>query len=79
MGIDIAQHDNGAPSEGRHIYRSIDGGFTFKAVVKQTASVTRRNGPVMVAHPTKNNVLFGSGSVWVVAQAHCACRGDVGA
>jgi len=54
-------HDNGdenSPSHGDHIYRSIDGGLSFTAVVDASASVTLINGPVMAAHPTDTNVVY---------------------
>jgi len=44
--------------EGRHIFRSTDGGSTYAVVVDQTAEVVLRNQPVMAAHPTSANVLY---------------------
>jgi photosystem II stability/assembly factor-like uncharacterized protein len=58
MGIDLGESLDGAPSGGRHIYRSRDGGRTFKRVLKQSRKVTLVNGPVMAAHPTKPHVLY---------------------
>jgi hypothetical protein len=58
MGLDLAELDSGAASGGRHIYRSTDGGLTYKPVVKQTPKVTLTNGPLLVAHPSKKNVLY---------------------
>ena len=55
-GIDFAEADRGA--DGRHVYRSTDGGITFKPVVNRSRSVTIVNGPLMVAHPTNANVLY---------------------
>jgi photosystem II stability/assembly factor-like uncharacterized protein len=57
-GIDLAESANNVPSEGRHIFRSVDGGFTFTPVVEQNADVTLVNGPTMAAHPTDANVLY---------------------
>ena len=51
MGLDLAD-------DGRHIYRSKDGGRTFKRVLNQTRRVTLINGPIMAAHPTNPNVLY---------------------
>lgn len=58
MGLDTAEMDAGAPSGGRHIYRSTDGGRNFTPVVDQTNEVTIVNGPVMAAHPTNPNVVY---------------------
>jgi len=57
-GIDLAENLNNVPSEGRHVFRSVDGGFTFTPVVDQSADVTLINGPTMAAHPTSANVLY---------------------
>lgn len=51
MGINLAESDAGAPSGGRHIYASLDGGFNFSPVVDNSADVTLVNGPVMAVHP----------------------------
>ena len=51
MGLDLAD-------DVRHIYRSKDGGRTFKRVLDENRRVTLINGPVMAAHPTKPNVLY---------------------
>jgi photosystem II stability/assembly factor-like uncharacterized protein len=45
-------------ANGRHIFRSTDGGATYSAVVDQSPDVSLRNGPVMAAHPTDANVLY---------------------
>jgi hypothetical protein len=58
MGINLAEADAGAPSQGRHIYRSGDGGLTFEPVVDQDHRVTLTNGPLMVPHPTDETVLY---------------------
>jgi hypothetical protein len=58
MGLNFAEYDAGDPSEGKHIYRSTDGGDTFTAVVTKSADVTLVNGPVMAAHPTDADVLY---------------------
>jgi len=57
MGLDIDQigHD---PSDGRHVYRSTDGGRSYAPVVDQDARVTLVNGPLMVPHPTDAGVLY---------------------
>ena len=58
QGINMAEADAHAPSEGRHVYRSSDGGLTFKPVVDQDHRVTLTNGPLMVPHPTDDAVLY---------------------
>jgi hypothetical protein len=58
QGIDLAENANNVPSEGRHIFRSVDGGFTFTPVVDKSADVTLINGPAMAAHPTQTGVLY---------------------
>lgn len=58
MALDLVENDAALPSQGRHIYRSTDGGATFKPVVDQSPSVTLINGPVMAAHPTNPAVLY---------------------
>ncbi|HEU4948031.1 MAG TPA: hypothetical protein VFT31_12835 [Kribbella sp.] len=64
MGLDIAEHDSGASSEGRHIYRSTDGGQTFRPVVDhEFGEVTLTNGLLLVPHPTDpSRVYFEFGS-----------------
>jgi hypothetical protein len=56
MGIVLSQTETGWG--GRYIARSTDGGRTFAAVLRQTRSITLRNGPVMTAHPTDPNLLY---------------------
>src|SRR5205085_6295489 len=51
MGIDLAD-------SSKHIYRSTDGGRTFRAVVDQKEEVTLVNGPVMAVHPRDANILY---------------------
>jgi hypothetical protein len=59
QGIDLAENDAGAPSEGRHIYRSTDGGRTFRvAVDHEPGEVTLVNGALLAPSPTDANVLY---------------------
>jgi len=62
--LDITQSDQGHPSQGRHIYLSTDGGFTFEPVIDNGDSgVVITNGPEMRPHPTIPGVLgWGWGS-----------------
>ncbi|WP_132123229.1 sialidase family protein [Actinocrispum wychmicini] len=59
QGINIAENDAHAPSEGRHIYRSTDGGRTFRvAVDHKPGQVTLVNGALLAPSPTDENVLY---------------------
>jgi len=58
MGLDIAESDAGAASQGRHIYLSKDGGLTFRPVVDRSNDVILPNGVPMAGHPTKEGVLY---------------------
>jgi hypothetical protein len=52
MGLDITEMDSGARTEGRHIFRSTDGGGTFTPAVDHVpGEVTLTNGLPMVADP----------------------------
>ncbi|MGW2158386.1 WD40/YVTN/BNR-like repeat-containing protein [Nonomuraea sp. NPDC001699] len=65
MGLDMAETEGGAPSDGRHIYRSDDGGRNFTSVVDQSATVTIPNGPLLAPHPKDADVLyFDFGTGW---------------
>jgi hypothetical protein len=55
MAINLVE---AGPSEGKHIYRSADGGASFVAVVSQGSGVQLINGPVMAVHPTDSNILY---------------------
>jgi hypothetical protein len=58
MGLDIREADQHLPSNGRHIYRSEDGGETFAPVVDASAEVTLTNGPIVVPHPTRPELVY---------------------
>lgn len=59
QGIDLAEHDAGAPSEGRHIYRSTDGGRTFGVAVDHKPGViTLVNGALLAPSPTDANIVY---------------------
>jgi hypothetical protein len=58
MALDLNEADLGAPSGGRHIYASLDGGFSFAPVVDSSADVILPNGPVMAAHPADPDVVY---------------------
>lgn len=54
-GIDLVENQNGDPSSGRHVFRSKDGGATFRRVVDQSSKV--RLAGTLVPHPTNANVV----------------------
>ncbi|TDE51498.1 dispase autolysis-inducing protein [Nonomuraea mesophila] len=58
MGLDLGELEAGAPSGGRHIYRSWDGGRRFIPVVDQGDGITIPNGPLLAAHPRDPGVLY---------------------
>jgi hypothetical protein len=55
QAIDLADPD---PLHRRKMYRSTDGGTTFTAVFSASDDVVLSNGPTMVPHPTKPDVLY---------------------
>jgi hypothetical protein len=57
-GIDLDENLAGAASEGRHIWRSTDGGRTFSPIVTRTAEVTLTNGVLLVPHPVDPAILY---------------------
>jgi hypothetical protein len=59
QGINLAENNSGAPSEGRHIYRSTDGGRTFRVAVDHVpGEVTLVNGALLAPSPTDANVVY---------------------
>lgn len=58
MGLDLTESLNNAPSRGRHIYASNDGGMTFTPVLDHLSDgVLLSNGPVMLCDPVDANKL----------------------
>ncbi|HSP35315.1 MAG TPA: dispase autolysis-inducing protein [Thermoanaerobaculia bacterium] len=57
MALDTMQSDT-PPVFGRHIYRSTDGGLTFRSVVDHGPSVTLINGPLLAPDPRDPAVLY---------------------
>ena len=58
MGINLDEANQGDPSEGKHIYRSFDGGLSFEPVVDKSPDVQLSNGPTMAVHPANPEVLY---------------------
>lgn len=67
QGINISENNAGAPSEGRHIYRSTDGGQTFRPIVDADAlgGLHLQNGTLLAPSPTDPNVLY-----WVFSMSY---------
>lgn len=58
-GIDLDENLANVPNEGRHIFRSDDGGLTFERMVEHKAGqVTLTNGLPLVPHPTEKDVVY---------------------
>jgi hypothetical protein len=77
-GIDFEELDSGAANEGRHIWRSDDGGVTFTRVVEASADVTLINGPHMAASPTDEDVLYFEFGTYYAAYGTDLFRYDAG-
>lgn len=59
QGINLAENDAHVPSEGRHVYRSTDGGHTFRVAVDHVpGEVTLVNGALLAPHPADASVLY---------------------
>jgi photosystem II stability/assembly factor-like uncharacterized protein len=56
MGIDLAESNPDA--NGRHIYRSTDGGLNYATVIDAAPDVHLVNGPTMAAHPRNPDILY---------------------
>ncbi|MEV0618299.1 hypothetical protein AB0I81_33585 [Nonomuraea sp. NPDC050404] len=54
----LVPSESGTPSDGRHLYRSLDGGLHFAPIVDQGGDVTLPNGPLLAAHPRDPGVLY---------------------
>lgn len=65
-GLDVTELDQGGTrAQGRHIYRSTDGGRTFAAAVDHDpATVTLTNGVPLAPHPTDPNILYFEFGTW---------------
>lgn len=58
MGIDLDENLAGAPSDGRHIYYSTNGGRSYQRIASQHPGMVLRNGPVMAANPGDPHVVY---------------------
>ncbi|GGP45360.1 sialidase family protein [Streptomyces abikoensis] len=57
LGIDLVEATPGSSSEGRHLYRSADGGLTYVKVVDDSAAVKLTNGTLLAPSPVDPKVL----------------------
>ncbi|GAA2718221.1 MULTISPECIES: sialidase family protein [Streptomyces] len=57
LGIDLDEAAPGSSSEGRHLYRSADGGRTFVKVVDDSAATKLTNGTLLAPSPVDADVL----------------------
>ena len=76
-GLDIDEMDAGLPSQGRHLWRSEDGGQSFAVVVDSSADLVLTNGLPMTPDPVDADVVwfeFGSSfqgeGTWVYRYDH---------
>ena len=60
QGVDLDESDAGAPNNGRHIWRSVDGGLSWTSVAEEDGvnGFFMPNGSVMAAHPSNADVLY---------------------
>jgi hypothetical protein len=57
QGINLRENVARVPSEGRHLYRSTDGGHTFAPVLDQGDGVTLQNGTLLAPSPADPDTL----------------------
>lgn len=59
QGINLDENNAGAPHEGRHIWRSTDGGHTFRVAVNhEPGEVTLVNGALLAPSPADASVVY---------------------
>ncbi|MFF0437625.1 WD40/YVTN/BNR-like repeat-containing protein [Streptomyces sp. NPDC004327] len=58
IGIDLAEAVPGSGNEGRHLYRSTDGGRTFAKIVDDTAEHKLTNSTLLAPSPVDPAVLY---------------------
>jgi len=57
-GLDVDEMDSGAANQGRHVWRSGDGGATFTSVVEQTVDVVLTNGFASATPPDDADAFY---------------------
>lgn len=58
-GLDLDEYDTGSPTEGRHVYVSLDGGRRFRPIATNNVDgVSLINGTLLAPHPTNPFVLY---------------------
>ncbi|GHG53186.1 WD40/YVTN/BNR-like repeat-containing protein [Streptomyces griseocarneus] len=58
LGLDLGEAAPGRAGEGRHLYRSADGGRTFARVVDDSADTQLTNSTLLAPSPADANVLY---------------------
>jgi hypothetical protein len=58
QGINIRENMANLPSEGRHLYQSLDGGQTFHPILDQGDGVTLQNGTLLAPSPADPYKLY---------------------
>ncbi|MEV6524653.1 hypothetical protein AB0M43_22100 [Longispora sp. NPDC051575] len=58
MGLDIDEADAHVPGNGRHLYRSTDGGLTFAPIVTGSSAIILTNGVSLWPSPVNANELW---------------------
>lgn len=56
--MDLDESDGGATTQGRHIYRSGDGGLTFQIAVDSMPDKSMSNGTVLMPPPGRPNEIY---------------------
>ncbi|GHF08734.1 hypothetical protein GCM10010359_07500 [Streptomyces morookaense] len=64
LGIDLVEAAPGAATEGRHLYRSADGGRTFARVVDDSGETKLTNSTLLAPSPVDANVLYFEFGTW---------------
>jgi hypothetical protein len=58
-GLDMDEYDQGTPTEGRHVYVSLDGGRQFRPIATNNIDdIHLINGNLLAPHPTNPFVLY---------------------
>ncbi|WUI04160.1 hypothetical protein OHR68_20960 [Spirillospora sp. NBC_00431] len=58
QGLNVTELYEGGPGGGRHLYRSDDGGRSFRPVIDQDSRVTITNGGLVVPSPWNRDLVY---------------------
>ncbi|MGW1200153.1 WD40/YVTN/BNR-like repeat-containing protein [Streptomyces sp. NPDC002536] len=64
LGIDLVEAAPGAATEGRHLYRSTDGGRTFAKAVDDSGATKLTNSTLLAPSPADPDVLYFEFGTW---------------